>query len=64
MPDLDDHLARGQTAPATDWLADKVQRHGGLFEPRAVIAGATGAEPSEGPLLDYLDAKFGAIYGV
>ena len=64
VPDLDDHLARGQTAPATDWLADKVQRHGGLFEPRAVIAGATGAEPSEGPLLDYLDAKFGAIYGV
>ncbi|SHE52604.1 carboxypeptidase Taq [Loktanella atrilutea] len=64
VPDLDADLARGDTGRATAWLRDNVQRHGGLYQPREVIARATGAAPSEGPLLDYLDAKFGAIYGV
>ncbi len=64
IPDLDDHLAKGDVAPATGWLRDRVQRHGGLYEPGELIARATGASPSEEPLLDYLEAKFGAIYGV
>ena len=29
-----------------------------------LIEVATGTAPSEAPLLDYLDAKFGEIYGV
>ena len=62
VPDLDAALARGDAGPATEWLREKVQRHGGLMAPRAVIAQACGAEPTEGPLLDYLEAKFGAIY--
>lgn len=62
IPDLDDHLARGDASPATGWLREKVQRHGGLREPRATIAHACGVEPDEGPLLDYIEAKFAAIY--
>ncbi|NGQ91442.1 carboxypeptidase M32 [Rhodobacter sp. HX-7-19] len=62
IPDLDDHLARGDAAPATAWLRERLQRHGGLREPRATIAHACGFEPSEGPLLDYIEAKFAAIY--
>lgn len=64
LPDLDDQLSRGNLAPATGWLREKVQRHGGRYEPRDVIARATGAAPTEAPLLDYLDAKFGALYGL
>ena len=64
LPNLDAALAKGDTAPATEWLREGVQRHGGLREPRATIALACGFEPDEGPLLDYLDAKFSAIYGV
>jgi carboxypeptidase Taq len=64
IPNLDLDLARGDTARATGWLADKVQRHGGLYEPRDLIARASGGAPSEAPLLDYLEAKFGAIYGL
>lgn len=64
IPDLDDHLARGDTSAATGWLREKVQRHGGRYEPRDVIARACGFEPNEAPLLDYLDAKFGALYGL
>jgi carboxypeptidase Taq len=62
IPDLDDHLGRGDAAPATAWLRERLQRHGGLREPRATIAHACGFEPSEGPLLDYIEAKFAAIY--
>ncbi|MEN9410689.1 MAG: hypothetical protein RL216_2663 [Pseudomonadota bacterium] len=62
IPDLDAHLARGDAAPATGWLRERLQRHGGVREPRATIAHACGFEPSEGPLLDYIEAKFAAIY--
>ncbi len=62
IPDLDAHLAQGDTAPATEWLRERLQRHGGLRSPRETIAHACGFEPDEGPLLDYIDAKFAAIY--
>lgn len=64
VPDLDAQMARGDLSAATGWLREKVQRHGGLREPRETIARACGFEPDEEPLLAYLDAKFGALYGV
>jgi carboxypeptidase Taq len=64
VPDLDDHLARGDARPATAWLRERLQRFGGLREPRETVAFAAGREPSEAPLLDYLEAKFGAIHGL
>ncbi|MEO0917828.1 MAG: carboxypeptidase M32, partial [Pseudomonadota bacterium] len=64
IPDLDLALAEGDTTPATTWLRDNVQTHGGLYEPRDVIERATGGAVSVEPLLDYLDEKFGAIYSV
>ncbi len=64
VPDLDTQLARGDTFGATTWLRDNLQRHGGLYEPKDVIARACGFEPDEAPLLDYLDQKFGALYDV
>lgn len=64
VPDLDAALARGDPSPATGWLRERVQRHGGLHEPRDLIERATGEAPSEGPFLDYLEAKFGALYGL
>ncbi|SEM58176.1 carboxypeptidase Taq Metallo peptidase. MEROPS family M32 [Gemmobacter aquatilis] len=64
VPDLDAQLAQGELGAATGWLRENVQRHGGLYTPGAVIAKACGFEPTEAPLLDYLDAKFGALYGL
>jgi len=64
IPDLDDDLARGDTSRATGWLRAAVQMHGGLHEPVDLIAGAVGFAPGEGPLLDYLEAKFGGLYGI
>lgn len=62
VPHLDAELAEGHTASATDWLRDNLQRHGGLYAPREVIAQATGAAPDVAPLLDYLEDKFSDLY--
>jgi carboxypeptidase Taq len=62
LPDLDHHLGLGDPGPATAWLTDKLQRHGGLRPPRETIMHATGAPISEAPLLDYLDRKYAALY--
>jgi carboxypeptidase Taq len=64
VPGLDGMMARGDVSAATGWLRERLQQHGGLYEPRDVVRRACGFEPSEGPLLDYLEAKFGEIYGV
>jgi carboxypeptidase Taq len=34
------------------------------MEPRETIRQACGFEPDEGPLLDYLEDKFGTLYGL
>jgi carboxypeptidase Taq len=65
LPDLDRDLASGHLAPATGWLADRLQRHGALSTPAETIAAACGGRaPDERPLIDYLEAKFGALYGL
>ena len=64
VPDLDAQLAAGDTSAATGWLRENLQRHGGLYTPREVIARASGMQPGPEPLLGYLKAKFGGIYGL
>lgn len=62
VPGLEGMLAQGDTSAATGWLRTRLQQHGSLYEPREVVEHACGFAPSEGPLLDYLEAKFGDIY--
>ena len=62
LPDLDAHLAEGDLRPATEWLRETVQVHGGLYPPREMIARASGATPDAEPLMSYLEEKFGALY--
>ncbi|WP_432450128.1 carboxypeptidase M32 [Aliiroseovarius marinus] len=62
QPDLDAALSGGNTAPATDWLAENVQKHGALRTPNQTIVAATGRAVSVEPLLAYLEAKFAEIY--
>ncbi len=64
VPTLDDDLVAGNTDNATAWLRSTVQTHGGLYEPREVIERASGAAPSEVPLLAYLKTKFSDIYAL
>ncbi|PZX19889.1 carboxypeptidase Taq [Palleronia aestuarii] len=64
VPDLEADLSQGETAAATGWLREHLQRHGGLYPPRETVERACGFAPNEEPLLDYLEEKFGAIYGL
>jgi carboxypeptidase Taq len=64
LPDLQGALGMGDLSGATGWLRERIHQFGALRGPVETISHATGAEPSEGPLLDYLEAKFGALYGL
>lgn len=64
VPDLDDQMARGDVSAATGWMQKNLQVHGGLYEPRDVVARASGDDITAAPLLSYLQDKYGALYGV
>ena len=64
VPDLDAALQRGDATPAVEWLRENVHRHGALIPPVPLIQQASGAPVSADPLLDYLEDKFSAIYGL
>jgi carboxypeptidase Taq len=62
LPDLDAQLSAGDTSAATGWLKARLQKFGALRAPRQTIANACGFDPDEGPLMDYLEAKFSELY--
>jgi carboxypeptidase Taq len=62
VPALDAELTTGRPQGALDWLRDRVQRHGALMPPDALMRQATGGAPGPEALLDYLEAKFGDLY--
>jgi len=64
LPDLDEYLSRGELAPARAWLVDKVHRHGRVKTPHEIVRAATGAAPSTGPLIAYLEAKYAELYAL
>ena len=55
IPDLDISLSTGNLSKATAWLRANIQVHGSLFEPKATIEKAIGAEVTVKPLLNYLE---------
>ena len=62
VPDLEASLAKGHTAPATEWLHTNIQRHCKTHNPNVLISKACAVSPCPEPLLTYLESKFGAIY--
>ncbi|MFN4056846.1 MAG: carboxypeptidase M32 [Roseinatronobacter sp.] len=64
VPDLHDQMTRGELGQATGWLREHLHQFGALREPRDAITHACGFAPNEEPLLAYLEAKFGALYGL
>ena len=64
IPNLDNFLSTGNLGQATAWLRENIQIHGSLFEPKATIEQATGAEVTVTPLLNYLEKKYRDIYSL
>ena len=62
IPNLDKSLSNGNLRPAIGWLAENIQIHGSLFEPRATVEKAIGNNIDVKPLLKYLEEKFTDLY--
>jgi carboxypeptidase Taq len=62
--DLDERLARGDTQALREWLRERVHRFGRTIDPADVVRRATGSALDPEPLVEHLDAKYRALYGV
>jgi carboxypeptidase Taq len=64
LPDLDDRVRAGEFGELRDWLREHVHRHGRKYMPAELLERVVGGGLDPQPLLGYLRAKFGAIYGL
>ena len=61
--DVDGCIAKGDLGPINDWNREHIWRHGSLMTPAQVFENATGEEFDPNVFCDYLEQKFGEIYG-
>lgn len=63
IPDLEDQIRQGTFDALLAWLVQEVHQHGNKFEPQDLVQRVTGSKITPEPYLNYLKAKFAAIYG-
>lgn len=61
-PAIPQQIARGEFAPLHDWLRTHIYRHGAKFKPAELVERVTGSPMRIAPYVDYLRAKYGALY--
>lgn len=64
IPDMEDQLAQGNPAPALAWLRRNIHVHGSRYGAQDLIEKAIEGPVSAEPLLQYLEEKYSAIYGL
>ena len=64
LPELDDHIMRGQLRPLRRWLADNIHAHGARYLPDELIERATGKPLSIDPFVRHLKRKYGELYDI
>ena len=63
IPDLSDQIASGNMAGILDWLRENIHQHGARYRAKELGEKVTGQPLSHKPLMDYMNKKFGEIYG-
>jgi carboxypeptidase Taq len=63
-PDLQAQLELGDFSVLLKWLRKNIHRHGAKFEPQELLQRVTGSKIDPKPYIQYLESKFGAIYGL
>ncbi len=63
IPDWQAKLAAGNLEAASSWLKENIHCKGNLYDPEELIKTATGSNLDAQPFLQYLNEKYGKLYG-
>ncbi len=63
MPDLTRQFESGQFDGLRRWLLENIHQHGQRYRANQLVEKVTGKPLSYKPLIDYMTAKYGEIYG-
>jgi carboxypeptidase Taq len=64
IDDLDGKIAAAEFDELQDWLGENVHRHGSRYETNELVKRATGEDFSADAFLEYVDEKYGELYGI
>ncbi|MBS3760170.1 MAG: carboxypeptidase M32, partial [Halodesulfurarchaeum sp.] len=64
IPDMGASIASGESEPLAEWLETAIHRHGRHYRTGALIEQATGRAFTVDPFIEYVDGKFGDLYGI
>ncbi len=64
IPGLEDSIREGEVGPLADWLEANVHSHGQRYRTDELIREATGESYTAEYFLDYVESKFGDLYGL
>jgi len=64
IDDLDAKVADGDFDDLREWLDENVHRHGSRYETNELVERATGEEFSADAFTDYVEEKYGELYGI
>jgi carboxypeptidase Taq len=64
IDDLDGKIADGEFDDLREWLGENVHRHGSRYETNELVVRATGEDFSADAFLEYVDEKYGELYGI
>ena len=63
IPDLDKQFEQGDLMTLRGWLKEKIHRHGQRYRAGDLVRKVTGNPLSYKPLVEYMNRKYGEIYG-
>ena len=63
MPDLYDQFARGELLTLREWLRKNIHQHGKRYRANELCQKVTGKPLDFKPLIEYMNKKYGDIYG-
>ena len=62
--DISEIIKSGDWSSILSWLRENVHSQGMLYDPSELIERATGSPPSPEPFLNYVEEKYGLLYGL
>ncbi|MBN1282651.1 MAG: carboxypeptidase M32 [Proteobacteria bacterium] len=64
IPRAEAMIARGRLEPILGWLRERIHRHGRRYRTSELLERATGEPLDQRHFLDYVESKYGSIYGM